>query len=170
MRALGYTKAEACFLYVVATHSGYLGNVNSSLSPVAIGASARQPFWGKLRTKKHARTEYGGRCGDGADDDACSVGGGEDCGRGAGAGVGARSDAGVCEGDGVVRGRLSRVQNSAAGGGTLYKSVGEPRNEGMGEAFFSHTALGVGNMVSELFCEFIYALNHGIGMDMQLFG
>ena len=80
-----------------------------------------------------------------------------------------RSDAGVCEGDGAVRGGLSRVQNSAAGGGTLYKRVGEPRNDGMGEAFFGHAASDVGNMVSELSCEFIHALNHGIGIDGRLF-
>lgn len=73
-------------------------------------------------------------------------------------------------GDGAVRGGLSSVQNSAAGGGTLYKRVGEPRNDGMGEAFFGHTALDVGNMFGELFCEFIYTLNHGIGRHMQLFG
>jgi len=85
-------------------------------------------------------------------------------------GRGARSDAGVCEGDGAVKGWLSRVQKSAAGGSTLYKRVGEPRNDGMGEAFFGHAALDVGNMTGELFCEFIYALNNGIGIDMQLFG
>jgi hypothetical protein len=116
----------------------------------------------------------GGRCGDDADDDADddagAAGGGEDCGSGAGAEMGARSDAGVCEGDGAVKGWLSRVQKSAAGGGTLYKRVGEPRNAGMGEAFFGHAALDVGNMVGELFCDLIYALNNGIGIDMQLFG
>jgi hypothetical protein len=83
---------------------------------------------------------------------------------------GARTDAGVCEGDGAVKGWLSRAQKSAAGGGTLYKRAGEPRNDGMGEAFFGHAALDVGNMVGELFCEFIYALNNGIGIDVQLFG
>src|SRR5260370_2202887 len=72
--------------------------------------------------------------------------------------------------EGAVRGRLTRVQNSAEGGGSLYKRVGEPLNDGMGEAFFGHAVLDVGNMVGELLCEFIDALNHGIGIDVQLLG
>jgi hypothetical protein len=40
---------------------------------------------------------------------------------------------------------------------------------GMGEAFFAPAASDVGNMVSELSCEFIHALNHGIGLTCRLF-
>src|SRR5260370_33138117 len=52
--------------------------------------------------------------------------------------------------DGAVRGRLTRVQNSAAGGGSLYKRVGEPLNDGVGQAFFGPSVLDCVHMARPL--------------------
>lgn len=57
LRALGYTEAEARFLYIVATHSGYFV-ARQFLAFIAGHWGARTAsFWNKLHAKKHARTE-----------------------------------------------------------------------------------------------------------------
>ena len=40
----------------------------------------------------------------------------------------------------------------------------------MSEPFLGHAASDVRNMVGELSCEIIHALNRGIGIDVQLLG
>jgi hypothetical protein len=62
---------------------------------------------------------------------------------------------------------LGVPEDFRAPGSARRERVGDPCNERMGEAFFGHAASDVGNMVSELPCEFIHALNHGIGIDVQ---
>ena len=57
LKALGYTEAEARFLYIVATHSGYFVARQFLAFTAPIGASGRPSFWSKLQTKRHARTE-----------------------------------------------------------------------------------------------------------------
>jgi len=58
LKALGYTESEARFLYIVATHSGYF--VARQFLALTCGHWGKRTttFWGKLHTKKHARTEY----------------------------------------------------------------------------------------------------------------
>ena len=57
LKALGYTEAEARFLYIVATHSGYFV-ARQFLAFTGIHWGQRTTsFWKKLHTKKHARTE-----------------------------------------------------------------------------------------------------------------
>ncbi len=58
LQALGYTESEARFLYIVATHSGYF--VARQFVAFTLGHWGKRTttFWGKLHTKKHARTEY----------------------------------------------------------------------------------------------------------------
>jgi hypothetical protein len=57
LRALGYTEAEACFLYIVATHSGYFVARQFLAFTEAHWGKRTTNFWTKLHTKKHARTE-----------------------------------------------------------------------------------------------------------------
>ncbi|SRR6266436_2631663 len=59
LQALGYTEIEAHFLYLVATHSGYFA-ARQFLAFTCCGHWGKRTttFWGKLHTKKHARTEY----------------------------------------------------------------------------------------------------------------
>jgi hypothetical protein len=57
LKALGYTEAEARFLYIVATHSGYF-IARQFLAFAAVRWGKRTTtFWSKLQTKRHARTE-----------------------------------------------------------------------------------------------------------------
>jgi hypothetical protein len=57
LKALGYTEAEARFLYLVATHSGYfVARQFLAFANVHWGERTTS-FWNKLHTKKHARTE-----------------------------------------------------------------------------------------------------------------
>jgi hypothetical protein len=69
--------------------------------------------------------------------------------------------------DCAKRVRLWALQDFPARGGARRERVGEPRNDRMGEPFFGHAASDVRNMISELSCEFIHALNHGIGINVQ---
>jgi len=57
LRALGYTEAEARFLYIVATHSGYFRARQFLAFTSAHWGYRTNTFWNKLHTKKHARTE-----------------------------------------------------------------------------------------------------------------
>ena len=57
LRALGYTEAEARFLYLVATHSGYFVARQFLAFANAHWGERTTSFWNKLHTKKHARTE-----------------------------------------------------------------------------------------------------------------
>jgi hypothetical protein len=57
LQALGYTEAEARFLYVVATHSGYFVARQFLGFTAAHWGSRTNTFWNKLHAKKHARTE-----------------------------------------------------------------------------------------------------------------
>jgi hypothetical protein len=57
LEALGYTEAEARFLYVVATHSGYFVARQFLAFTAAHWGYRTNTFWSKLHTKKHARTE-----------------------------------------------------------------------------------------------------------------
>jgi hypothetical protein len=58
LQAFGYTEAEACFLYIVATHSGYFVARQFLAFTNAHWGYRTNTFWNKLRTKRHARTEY----------------------------------------------------------------------------------------------------------------
>ena len=58
LKALGYTEAEARFLYIVATHSGYFVARQFLAFANAHWGERTTTFWNKLRTKKHARTEF----------------------------------------------------------------------------------------------------------------
>src|SRR5258708_4717093 len=58
LKALGYTETEACFLYLVATHSGYFVARQFLAFTSGHWGKRTTTFWGKLHTKKHARTEY----------------------------------------------------------------------------------------------------------------
>jgi hypothetical protein len=57
LQALGYTEAEARFLYIVATHSGYFVARQFLAFTGAHWGQRTTTFWNKLHTKKHARTE-----------------------------------------------------------------------------------------------------------------
>src|SRR6266849_3952720 len=57
LKALGYTEAEARFLYIVATHSGYFVARQFLAFTTAHWGERTTIFWDKLHTKKHARTE-----------------------------------------------------------------------------------------------------------------
>jgi hypothetical protein len=57
LKALGYTEAEARFLYIVATHSGYFVARQFLAFTDAHWGKRTTLFWDKLHTKKHARTE-----------------------------------------------------------------------------------------------------------------
>src|SRR3989441_4933298 len=58
LQALGYTESEASFLYIVATHSGYFVARQFLAFTSGHWGKRTTTFWGKLHTKKHARTEY----------------------------------------------------------------------------------------------------------------
>ena len=56
LQALGYTEEEACFLYLVATHSGYFV-ARQFLAFAGVQWGKRTTlFWNKLQSHKHART------------------------------------------------------------------------------------------------------------------
>src|SRR6266851_1088445 len=57
LQALGYTESEARFLYIVATHSGYFVARQFLAFTCGHWGKRTTAFWGKLHTKKHARTE-----------------------------------------------------------------------------------------------------------------
>jgi hypothetical protein len=57
LKALGYTEAEARFLYIVATHSGYFVARQFLAFTEAHWGKRTTLFWNKLHTKRHARTE-----------------------------------------------------------------------------------------------------------------
>src|SRR6266404_7415275 len=57
LKALGYTQAEARFLYLVATHSGYLVARQFLAFANAHWGERTTSFWNKLQIQKHARTE-----------------------------------------------------------------------------------------------------------------
>src|SRR6266702_3675574 len=57
LQAFGYTEAEARFLYIVATHSGYFVARQFLAFTTAHWGYRTNTFWKKLHTKKHARTE-----------------------------------------------------------------------------------------------------------------
>jgi len=57
LEALGYTEAEARFLYIVATHSGYFVARQFLAFTAGHWGARTASFWNKLHTKKHARTE-----------------------------------------------------------------------------------------------------------------
>jgi len=58
LQTLGYTETEARFLYIVATHSGYFVARQFLTFTCGHWGKRTTAFWGKLHTKKHARTEY----------------------------------------------------------------------------------------------------------------
>ena len=57
LQALGYTEAEARFLYIVATHSGYFTARQFLAFTGAHWGKRTATFWNKIHTRKHARTE-----------------------------------------------------------------------------------------------------------------
>ena len=57
LQSLGYTEAEARFLYIVATHSGYFVARQFLAFTDAHWGKRTTLFWDKLHTKRHARTE-----------------------------------------------------------------------------------------------------------------
>ena len=57
LKALGYTEAEARFLYIVATHSGYFVARQFLAFTEAHWGKRTTTFWNKLHAKRHARTE-----------------------------------------------------------------------------------------------------------------
>ena len=57
LEALGYSKAEARFLYIVATHSGYFVARQFLTFTAAHWGKRTTTFWNKLHSKRHARTE-----------------------------------------------------------------------------------------------------------------
>ena len=57
LQALGYTKTEARFLYIVATHSGYFVARQFLAFTGAHWGKRTTTLWSKLHTRKHARTE-----------------------------------------------------------------------------------------------------------------
>ena len=57
LQALGYTEAEARFLYIVATHSGYFTARQFLAFTGAHWGKRTTTFWSRLHTRKHARTE-----------------------------------------------------------------------------------------------------------------
>jgi hypothetical protein len=58
LQALGYTEAEARFVYLVATHSGYFVARQFLAFTNAHWGYRTNTFWNKLHGKKHVRTEY----------------------------------------------------------------------------------------------------------------
>jgi hypothetical protein len=58
LQALGYTEVEACFLYMVATHSGYFVARQFLGFTGAHWGYSTNALWNKFHTKRHARTEY----------------------------------------------------------------------------------------------------------------
>jgi hypothetical protein len=57
LQAFGYTEAEARFLYLVATHSGYFVARQFLAFTDAHWGYRTNTFWNKLHAKRHARTE-----------------------------------------------------------------------------------------------------------------
>jgi hypothetical protein len=57
LQALGYTEAEARFLYIVATHSGYFLARQFLASTGAHWGKRTTTFWRKLEARGHVRTE-----------------------------------------------------------------------------------------------------------------
>ena len=57
LQAFGYSKEEARFLYIVATHSGYFVARQFLSFTGTDWGNRTNTFWNKLHTKKHARTE-----------------------------------------------------------------------------------------------------------------
>jgi hypothetical protein len=57
LQALGYTEAEARFLYIVATHSGYFRARQFLAFHRAHWGKRTTVFWSKLERQKHARIE-----------------------------------------------------------------------------------------------------------------
>jgi hypothetical protein len=57
LQAFGYTEAEARFLYIVATHSGYFVARQFLAFTGAHWGQRTTDFWNKLHAKHHARTE-----------------------------------------------------------------------------------------------------------------
>jgi len=57
LQALGYTEAEARFLYIVATHSGYFVARQFLAFTGTHWGQRTADFWNKLHTNHHARTE-----------------------------------------------------------------------------------------------------------------
>jgi hypothetical protein len=57
LQSLGYSEAEARFLYIVATHSGYFVARQFLAFTATHWGYRTNTFWNKLHTKKHARTE-----------------------------------------------------------------------------------------------------------------
>jgi hypothetical protein len=57
LKALGYTEAEARFLYIAATHSGYFVARQFLAFTDSHWGKRTTIFWNKLHTKRHARTE-----------------------------------------------------------------------------------------------------------------
>jgi hypothetical protein len=57
LQAFGYTREEAHFLYLVATHSGYFMARHFLAFTGAHWGKRTTLFWTKLQTNKHARTE-----------------------------------------------------------------------------------------------------------------
>ena len=56
-KAFGYTEAEARFLYIVATHSGYFRNRQFLTCTGAYWGKRTTDFFGKLERLRHVRTE-----------------------------------------------------------------------------------------------------------------
>jgi hypothetical protein len=57
LEALGYTHAEARFLYIVATHSGYFTARQFLACTGAHWGKRTTDFWSKIERSRHARTE-----------------------------------------------------------------------------------------------------------------
>jgi hypothetical protein len=57
LQALGYTEAEARFLYLVATHSGYFTARQFLACTGAHWGKRTTSFWSKIERSRHARTE-----------------------------------------------------------------------------------------------------------------
>jgi hypothetical protein len=57
LQAFGYTDAEARFLYIVATHSGYFVARQFLAFTGSDRGKRTTTFWNKLATRRHARTE-----------------------------------------------------------------------------------------------------------------
>jgi hypothetical protein len=57
LEALGYTRAEARFLYIVATHSGYFRARQFLACTGAHWGKRTTSFWSKIERSRHARTE-----------------------------------------------------------------------------------------------------------------
>jgi hypothetical protein len=57
LEALGYTRAEARFLYIVATHSGYFTARQFLACTGAHWGKRTTSFWSKIEGSRHARTE-----------------------------------------------------------------------------------------------------------------